>query len=90
MGIQSRTRFLLEQKWGIVKPVDPFSISKSLLKKYLPKNAIMIDCGAHVGSDSIELARIFPQSMVHSFEPVPAIFSQLKKNTQPMNHCNFH
>ena len=88
--MQSDSRFLLQQKWGIVKSTDPFSISKSLLKKYLPKNAVMIDCGAHVGSDSIELARIFPQSIIHSFEPVPAIFSQLKQNTQQYSNIKSH
>lgn len=75
-------RFFLEQEWGIKKPTDSFAISKSILKKYLPVDPIIIDCGAHVGSDSIELARIFPKGRVYAIEPVPQIFHHLKNNTR--------
>jgi FkbM family methyltransferase len=86
---QIETRFLLEQKWRIRKPVDIYSIPKYLLKKYLPSNPVIIDCGAHTGGDSVELARIFPKGVVHCFEPVPAVFSNLKYNTRKYNniHC---
>lgn len=75
-------RFLMEQKWGIRKPSDSYSISKSIIKKYLPANPVIIDCGAHVGADSIEMAKIFPKGTVHSFEPVPKIYEQLEKNSR--------
>ncbi len=80
--------FLLEQKWGTKKPDNPFSISKSILKKYLTSNPVMIDCGAHIGADSIELARIFPKGKVHSFEPVPFIYKQLQKNSKKFPNIN--
>ena len=82
--------FLLEQKWGIKKPSGPYTIPKHLLKKYLPANAVMIDCGAHVGADSIELAKIFPKGTVHSFEPVPAIYQHLKHNTRRFTNIKCH
>lgn len=75
-------KYLTEQKWGIVKPSDPFAISKSILKKYLPANPVIVDCGAHIGADSVELARILPGSRVHAFEPVPAVFAFLSYNTR--------
>jgi len=75
-------RFYLEQKYGILKPKDPINIPKYLLKKYLPSNPVIIDCGAHIGSDSIELARIFPNSTIYAFEAVPAIFKNLENNTK--------
>jgi len=78
-------KFLLEQKWGLVKPSDPFAISKSILKKYLPTNPVIVDCGAHIGADSVELARILPGSRVHAFEPVPSVYSSLKYNTRKYN-----
>lgn len=74
--------FLLEQKWGLKKPADRASLSKSILKKYLPKNPVIVDCGAHVGSDAIELARIFPQAAIHCFEPVPSIYRALCNNVK--------
>lgn len=88
LKLKIKKRFLLEQKWGTKRPSDPFSISKSVLKKYLPANPVIIDCGAHVGSDSIELAKVFPKAKIHCFEPVPAIFDKLKHNTR--NYPNIY
>lgn len=63
-------------------------ISKSLIKKYLPKNPVVIDCGAHIGTDSIEMARIFGGE-VHAFEPIPEIYERLVKGTSVYKniHC---
>jgi FkbM family methyltransferase len=88
LKIEIEKKFLTEQKWAISKPSDPYSIPKNSLKKYLPSDPIIIDCGAHVGADSIELARIFPRSSVFSFEPVPEIFHQLKKNTRKFKNIS--
>lgn len=79
---QIEAKYLLEQKWGIKKPSDPHSIPKYSLKKYVPDNPVIIDCGAHVGSDSIELVKMFPRAIVHSFEAVPGVFDSLKHNTR--------
>jgi FkbM family methyltransferase len=74
-------KFLVEQKWGFVPPSDPNSIPKHIIRKYLLENPVIIDCGAHVGADSIELSKILPKSNIFSFEPVPTIFHSLKKAT---------
>ena len=78
--LKARSYFLLK-KWGLMKPDDIFSISKLLLKGYLSSSPVIIDCGAHVGDDSIELACLFPKGMIHSFEPVPNLFRELEKKT---------
>src|ERR1035437_308854 len=82
LKLKIEKRFLLEQKWGIRNPSDPSLIRKYILKKYLPSNAVIIDCGANNGSDSVELARVFPKCNIHSFEPIPTIFKSLKRNTR--------
>jgi len=56
-------------------------ISKSLLKKYLPNKPVIIDCGAHDGSDSISLAKLFKRGTIHSFEPVDELYARLKGNS---------
>lgn len=66
--------------------VKPFvkkdsSISKEYISKFLPKNSVIIEAGAHVGLDTIGMAKKFPNSKIFAFEPVPEIFEQLKKNT---------
>ncbi len=82
LKLKLEAKFFLEQKWGIKKPGDSFAISKAELKKYLPGDPVIIDCGAHVGSDSVELARVFPKSKIHAFEPVPEIYDNLLRNTR--------
>jgi FkbM family methyltransferase len=83
-------RFYFEQKFGWVKPADIYDIPKHILRPHMPKNAIMIDCGAHYGSDSIELARIFPDATVHAFEPVPFIFDSMRRNTSKYRNIKSH
>ena len=74
-------RFLFE-KYAIPK-VKNERISKIILKKYLPANPVIIDCGAHDGSDSVELAKLFKIATIHSFEPVDALYAKLMKNAKP-------
>ncbi len=53
------------------------------LKKVLPRilrsdRVIFLDVGANIGSYTLELTRLFPNAKVHSFEPHPKNFEQLK------------
>ena len=78
---KSAYNFLVFQKQGFpVKKEE--KISKSVLRKYVPAKPVIIDCGAHDGADSVELARILGGT-VHAFEPVKEIFERLKKNAAP-------
>lgn len=65
------------------------NINKNHILQFLPANPVIIDAGAHVGGDSIEMFRLFKNATIHSFEPVPEIFSKLKHNTRkfPGIHC---
>lgn len=85
--INSFLNFHLFQKRGIPK-VKNEQVSKSVMRKYLPDNPVIIDCGAHIGNDSIELNRIC-NATVHAFEPVHEIFDRLQKNTARYKniHC---
>jgi FkbM family methyltransferase len=80
LKLKIESKFLFEQKWGIKEPSDPFSIPKYLSKKYLPRNPIIVDCGAYDGADTIELVKIL-NAQAHAFEAVPEIFERLKKKT---------
>lgn len=64
-------------------------ISKVVLKKYLPPNPVIIDCGAHDGSDTIELAKLFKRGEIHAFEPIEKLFQKLKSRDNPNKniHC---
>lgn len=56
-------------------------ISKELIFSYLPVNPIIIDCGAHIGIDTIQLSKS-SGSKIYAFEPVNEIYQQLVENTK--------
>lgn len=77
----------LFDKYAIPKIINE-RISKVVLKKYLPANPVIIDCGAHDGSDSVELATIFKKGIIHSFEPVEELYLRLKKKAEKYNNIH--
>jgi FkbM family methyltransferase len=61
-------------------------ISKVTISRYLPRRAVIVDCGAHDGTDSVDMARRWPDAHIHAFEPVPEVFDRLKANAS--RHSN--
>lgn len=59
---------------------DPGIIPKKTIAKYLPKNPVIAEAGAHVGVDTAEMAKLWPLAEIHAFEPVPAVYEQLVNN----------
>ncbi len=86
----------LKIEWSFLKKrfnqtiVKSETINKNYIRQFLPANPVIIDAGAHVGGDSIEMCRLFSGSKVHSFEPVPAIFQLLKHNTRKFTRITCH
>lgn len=39
-----------------------------------------MEAGAHIGIDTLEMAKIWPSGTIHAFEPIPQLFSQLETN----------
>jgi len=60
---------------------EDMEIPKHFLIPYLPSNPIILDCGAHIGVDTVDLAAIFG-STVHAIEAVPTLYEQLVQNTE--------
>jgi FkbM family methyltransferase len=52
------------------------------MKRFVPADArpIILDVGANTGQSVKRLRKIFPASLIHSFEPSQRIFEQLKTN----------
>ncbi|MCH6201350.1 FkbM family methyltransferase [Aquiflexum sp. LQ15W] len=61
--------------------VSDIFIDKGFILNLLSPNPIIIDCGAHIGSDSIEFAK-YPGSTIYAFEPVPEVYEHLINNTK--------
>lgn len=55
-------------------------VPKKYIKRYLPKNPVILEAGAHIGSDTVEMAKIWQKGTIHAFEPVPHLHQVLTKN----------
>jgi 2-O-methyltransferase len=84
--VRSTSEFFFFQRLGIPL-IKMDKISKSALKKYLPENPVIIDCGAHSGADSVELAKIL-KGRVYAFEPVPDIYKILIEQTSAFKNIS--
>lgn len=70
----------------LISSFDERVISKYFLAKFLPKNPLIIEIGAHVGTDTVEMAVIWPKSRIYAFEPLPDVFSRLIFKTSSFNN----
>lgn len=53
------------------------------IAKLLPANPVILEAGAHNGSDTLEIAEFWPEAQIYAFEPVPAAFNALCERTRP-------
>ena len=75
-------KFTSERRDGEV----PFDV----IARYLPVKPVVIEAGAHVGSDTEMIAQRWPQAKIYAFEPIPEIFKQLKSNTAGLNNVHLY
>jgi len=61
-------------------------VSKKYISKFIKENAIIIEAGAHIGTDTCEMAKLWPLSKIYALEPIPEIFEQLKRNTSEFSN----
>jgi FkbM family methyltransferase len=73
--------FLKKIKLINYKHAEGMNILKEFILNQLPPQPIIIDCGAHIGIDSLELVK-FPESTIYSFEPIPNLYNQLIEKTK--------
>lgn len=73
-------RFLRKVFFPATKPDEV--ISKAHIKSILPAKPIVFEAGAHIGVDTLEMSRLWPDATIYAFEPVPHIFKKLQRNTR--------
>lgn len=61
--------------------VSTTALKRQALKRYLRRDAVILEAGAHRGTDTIALARMFPLGRIHAFEPIRELYEQLRRNT---------
>jgi FkbM family methyltransferase len=82
--------FNLSDSFEMVIAKEFFKDNIYNLNKLSFKPSIIFDFGAHVGFFSLLIARKFPGTTVHSFEPMDNNFNKLKLMVEQNNLPNFH
>lgn len=57
-------------------------ISKEFIATFLPSNPIIVEAGAYDGNDTLLMAKLWPDSQIHAFEPIPDIYLRLYNNVK--------
>ena len=73
-------------RFGFIEP----NVARSIIK-FVSKNDVVIDVGAHFGFFTILMAELVgSKGKVHSFEPIPSTFNVLKKNTDSFQNIQIN
>jgi hypothetical protein len=60
--------------WVRMKKNEKEAIPKSLIATYLPANPTIVEAGAHIGVDTVQMSKRWPRGTIHAFEPIPDLF----------------
>ncbi|MCH9811867.1 FkbM family methyltransferase [bacterium] len=75
-----------EHKFPLELGNKNFSYYPKDLAKFLPKNPIILECGAHNGTDTAAMARYWKNGFVYAIEASPFTFTVLQKNTKGLKN----
>jgi len=64
------------------KSKHPDQLTKEQLRPYLPAEPTILEAGAHIGRDTVEMSKLWPKGTIHAFEPLPDLFAKLKAATR--------
>lgn len=57
-----------------------------LVKDFLPSNPCILEAGAHMGYDTVGLAKVWPRGTVYAIEPIPNLFDELQNKTKSLKN----
>src|SRR4051812_16786630 len=70
----------------MLPPTWEAPIPLGLIAAELPDDPVVVEAGAHIGRDTVRLAHAWPLGHVHAFEPVPAVYAQLRRNVSHLRN----
>lgn len=79
--------FLIYYIMIIFKPHQIFSVIK---KHFTKEDPFILEAGAFHGQDSIKLNKAWPKAIIHSFEPVPELYTITQKNCAHISNIHCH
>jgi FkbM family methyltransferase len=54
------------------------------------KKSVIIECGGHLGQDTVKLCRLFEEGTVHCFEANPTLYANLQTNLGHFSHLKLY
>lgn len=72
------------KEYSVQAKVEGFHNLFKSIDKYTTNRNAVLDIGAHVGIYAIEYSKLF--NVVHSFEPIPTLYSMLEENTKDIGN----
>jgi hypothetical protein len=81
--------------FGKIKTMISACFETNTLKSVLSdagikRNLMIFDIGAHKGQTSSHFCKLFPQSIIHAFEPSPSLFAEANKNLSKKKNIICH
>jgi FkbM family methyltransferase len=76
----------LDRRANPPPPVPISGITKREVATFLPADPVIVEAGAHVGLDTLEMARFWPRGQIHAFEPIPHVYRQLEAQTAKLRN----
>ena len=52
-------------------------VRKREIERFLPSAPVVVEAGAHIGIDTVAMARRWKGCKIHAFEPIPGLYQQL-------------
>lgn len=65
------------------EPHLPGIVRRSEIRRFLPKRPVVVEAGAHTGTDTVAMATAWRDATIYALEPVPHIYEQLASRTKP-------
>ncbi len=59
-----------------------------IVKKFLPKNPVILEAGARRGEDTVVFIKKWPRATIYAFEPCPQYYEQLKHVTSGISNIH--
>jgi 2-O-methyltransferase len=63
-------------------------VSLAEIAAHLPPAPVVIEAGAHIGVDTVRLARKWPEGRIYAFEPVPEVFRKLQERVSRLPNAS--
>lgn len=60
------------------------TIAYADIGRFLPSGPVILEAGAHDGTNTVEMAEFWPQATIHAFEPIPSAAAAVTARIKPL------